>query len=410
MVTGGLIPMEVFEEHPGIVRLLEGLRSIGRVVVYDRRGVGLSDPVTDWGRPMLEQWAEDLASVVAASGVQRAAVFAWDSTGIATRAAADHPDAFERLVLFQPVDGEHWTGWVADRLTHVRRSMIGGDSENDLLAELAPSHAADPTFRAWYERAGRVGASPATAARIWDAFTASEITHSLADVHHATLVLHRPESLYVPSEAVHYVFERLPDAVEVEVDGDAHWPFLGDVDAIVDEIAEFLVGERNLLAPERTLAAVLFTDLVDSTQRAVAVGDATWKALLDRHDRAARQSVTRCSGRVVKTTGDGVLALFPSAGGAIRAARRLRDELVADDLRIRVGVHVGDVDRRGDDVSGLAVNIAARVMAEAEGDEIVVTTSVLAATAGQGMSFEPIGAHELKGIPGRWKLFRLMEH
>ena len=144
----------------------------------------------------------------------------------------------------------------------------------------------------------------------------------LGEVRQATLVVHRPESRYVPSDAVHYVVENLPHAIEVEVEGDARWPFLGDVDAVVGEIAEFLVGERNLLLPERRLAAVLFTDLVGSTQRAAALGDATWKEVLDRHDAAARRVVGRCNGRVVKTTGDGVLALFPSADGALRAARR----------------------------------------------------------------------------------------
>ncbi len=152
---------------------------------------------------------------------------------------------------------------------------------------------------------------------------------------------------------------------------------------------------------------MLFTDLVDSTRQAADVGDATWKAVLDRHDDCVRKVVERGGGQLVKTMGDGVLALFPSAGVAVSAARRIRDELFADDLRVRIGIHVGDVDRRGDDVSGLAVNIAARVMGKAGTGEVAVTTSVVAASAGQAATFEPIGTRELKGIPGAWELYRL---
>lgn len=407
MVTGGLIPMEVFEEDPGIVRLLDGLRSIGRVIVFDRRGVGLSDPITDWERPVLEQWTDDLAAVIGASGARQAVVFAWDGFGIATRLAADRPDDLARLVLFQPMGGDdkRWKAWLTERITGVWNT----ERDEDVLAQIAPSRARDPSFREWYERAGRVGASPATAARIWESVIRSDAEQTMHRVLAPTLVVHRPNSTYVAPEAVHSVTEALAHATEVEIDGEDHWPFVGDVDAVVAEVAEFTIGERRVPPPDRVLAAVLFTDLVDSTRRAADLGDAGWKALLERHDRAVRRAISRGGGRVVKTTGDGVLALFPSAGVAVRAAHRVRDDLLADDLRVRVGIHVGDVDLRGDDVSGLAVNIAARVMAKAGTGEVAVTSSVVAATAGQVATFEPIGAHELKGIPGSWELFRLAD-
>jgi len=406
MVTGGLIPMEVFDEDAGIVRMLDGLRSIGRVVIFDRRGLGLSDPITSWDRPVLDQWSDDLAAVIDASGSAPAVVYAWDSFGVATRLAARKPDAIARLVLFQPMGGDEWWSWVHERIKTVQRTMRGEEA-TDLLTQIVPSRARDAAFRDWYERAGRVGASPATAARIWESVLATHAEQTLPDVPHPSLVLHRPNSLYVPHEAVHFVVDHLVDAVEVEIDGVDHWPFVGDVDAVVAEIAEFTIGERRVPPPDRVLAAVLFTDLVDSTRRAADVGDASWKALLDRHDRCVRNAVHGCGGEVIKTTGDGVLALLPSAGVAVRAARRIRDGLRAEDLNVRVGIHVGDVDRRGDDVSGLAVNIAARVMAKAATDEIAVTASVVAATAGQVSVFTPLGAHELKGIPGTWELFRL---
>ena len=183
---------------------------------------------------------------------------------------------------------------------------------------------------------------------------------------------------------------------------------MGDVDALVAEIAAFVIGERRLPPPQRLLSTVLFTDLVGSTERASSLGDEDWKSVLDRHDATIRDIVGRAGGSVVKTTGDGVLALLPSAGGCLRVA-------VGDPPRppepkgstLRIGVHVGDIDRRGDDVSGLAVNIASRAMSKGGAGEIVVTASVVAAVAGQAVAFEPLGAHDLKGVPGAWQLFRV---
>jgi len=175
----------------------------------------------------------------------------------------------------------------------------------------------------------------------------------------------------------------------------------------VAEIASFVVGERRLPPPQRLLAALMFTDLVSSTERASSLGDTAWKSVLDRHDKAVRETVGRCGGTVVKTTGDGVLALLPSATAALRAGERIREQLVADRLGVRIGIHVGDVDRRGDDISGIGVHIAARVMAVAGSGQIVVTASVAAALTGQFAALEALGAHELKGVPGLWELFRL---
>jgi class 3 adenylate cyclase len=170
-----------------------------------------------------------------------------------------------------------------------------------------------------------------------------------------------------------------------------------------------VVGERRIPPPQRLVSGVLFTDLVGSTERAASLGDEEWKRLLDRHDSAVRAVVGRSGGTVVKTTGDGVLALLPSAAGCLRAADSIRRDLAAEGLDVRIGVHVGDIDRRGDDVSGLAVNIAARVMSKAGTGETVVTAMVVGAVAGQAVAFEPLGAHDLKGVPGEWELFRVVE-
>ncbi len=408
MISGGLFPMEVFEDDLGFVRLLEGLRSVGRVVVFDRRGIGVSDPIVDWERPVLDQWADDVSAVVDASGVHDAVIFAWDSYGMATRFAARHPDRLRLLVLHHPlmIPDDQWDDWVANRRSLIRQNVDGVAS--NFLEQIAPSRASDASFRDWYARAGRSGASPTTATKIWGSVFKSRPSDQLFElVQTPTLVLHRRDSTYTPADAVRLAASQIPGATLVQLEGADHFPFLGDVDAVVAEIADFVVGERRLPPPQRIVAALMFTDLVASTERAVSLGDSRWKSVLDRHDRTVRAAVGSSGGTIVKTTGDGVLAILPSAGAAIRAAERVRDELGADELEVRIGIHVGDVDRRGDDISGVGVHLAARVMGFAGAGQIVVTASVRASVTGQATKFEELGSQELKGVPGTWELFRV---
>jgi class 3 adenylate cyclase/pimeloyl-ACP methyl ester carboxylesterase len=410
MASGGLIPMQVFEDDPGCVRLLEGLCSLGRVVVFDRRGLGQSDPIVEWERPILDQWADDLSAVIEASGVIDPVVFAWDGRGVATRFAATHPAQLRALVLYQPVTmpDDGWDDWVTNQLGVLRDNLEGGGK--DFLERIAPSRASDASFRDWYARAGRLGASPASAARIWESvFCSRPADQLLAQVETPTLVLYRGGDAYAPGEAALLVASQISGATVVALDGADHFPFLGDVDAVVAEIAQFVVGERRLPPPQRLLAALMFTDLVASTEHAALLGDTRWKSVLDRHDAVVRAAVGSSGGTVVKTTGDGVLALLPSAGAAVRAAERTRDELATDGLAVRIGIHIGDIDRRGDDISGIGVHIAARAMAQADPGQIVVTASVPAAVTGQNTTFETLGARKLKGVPGNWELFQLAD-
>jgi class 3 adenylate cyclase len=407
MVTGGLIPLESFEEEPGFARLLDGMRALGRVIVFDRRGVGESDPVPDWERPVVDQWTDDLAAVVAASGTGEIVLVAWDGFGVGSRYAAIHPERVSALVLYEPflVADDDWHDWASRRVQRGRANIRG---EDDILAAVAPSRIADREFRDWYARAGRLGASPSTAPRIWESAMRTHPRDTLLEqVVAPTLVLHRRDNRFASDNVLTVARERVPYATMVELEGRDHFPFVGDVDALVAEITAFVVGERRLPPPQRMLVALLFTDLVGSTERAAALGDEEWKSVLDRHDRVVRTIVGRCGGSVIKTTGDGVLALLPSAGVCLRAAAAVRRDLAADGLGVRIGVHVGDVDRRGDDVSGLGVNIASRVMSKGGAGEIVATASAVAAVAGQGVAFEPLGAHDLKGVPGSWPLFRV---
>jgi class 3 adenylate cyclase len=407
MVSGGLIPIELFEEEPGFARLLDGLRALGRLVVFDRRGLGLSDPITAWDRSVVDQWVDDLSAVVDASAVDEAVVVTWDGFGIGSRFAAQRPERVSALVLYEPliVEDDAWESWAARRREESKANMRG---ESDILSLVAPSRITDRSFRDWYGRAGRVGASPSTAGRIWASAMGVSPSEALYEhVEPRTLVLHRRDNAFMPGDVLELARNRLPDATLVELEGADHFPFVGDVDALVAEIAAFVIGERRVPPPRRILSAVLFTDLVGSTERAASLGDARWKSLLDRHDAAVRVIVGRSGGSVVKTTGDGVLALLPSAGDALRAAAAARRDLASEGLDVRIGVHVGDIDRRGDDVSGLAVNIASRVMSKAGVGEILVTNSVVAAVAGQAMAFTPLGGYELKGVPGQWELFRV---
>jgi class 3 adenylate cyclase len=408
MVSGGLFPMEVFEDDPGFVRLFQGLLSLGRLILFDRRGIGQSDPIVDWKRPILDQWADDLSAVVEASGAQDGVVFAWDGYGVATRFAARHSGRLRMLVLHQPlaVPDNTWDEWVANRLLLLRDNLGGG--QDTFLEQIAPSRASDASFRDWYRRAGRAGASPATAARIWESvFRSRPSDQLLGEVKTPTLVLYRRSNVYSPADGARRAASQIAGATVVELDGADHFPFIGDVDSIVGEVADFVVGRRRVPPPQRLLAALMFTDLVASTERAASLGDSHWKSVLDRHDAAVRAAVGNCGGTVVKTTGDGVLAFFPSAGAAVRAAERIRDQLGTDGLAVRIGIHVSDVDRRGDDVSGIGVNITARVMAAADAGEIAVTASVPVALTGQIAKFETLGTHQLKGVPGEWELFRL---
>ena len=407
MVSGFNFPIEMLPEDPIGARLLEGLSAIGRLAIFDRRGIGLSDPIVDWERPLVDQWSDDLATVIEAAGFTHPAVFAWDVFGVARRFAVRYPEVAERLVLLAPVpspspEGDQWH----DEFWNALRRLTSGEGD-DLIERSFPTRSREPEFRAWLDRAGRVGASPATASRILEAtfqqLRAVPIDHSL--VHVPTLVLTRPLNNTRAPGVVQRVADTIPGAQLVELPGDDDLAIGADVDALIAEIARFLTGTAYVPPPSRSLCAVLFTDLVSSTERAAELGDERWKAVLDRHDGAARTAVSRCAGRVVKTTGDGVLAILPSATAALQAARQIRNALTEQGLEVRVGIHVGELEARGDDVAGLAVHVASRVMSAATAGEILVSATVPAVTVGSAARFESRGVHQLKGVPGDWELF-----
>lgn len=406
MVNGGNFPMDSLPGDPLADRMIEGLAGLGRLVMFDRRGIALSDAITDWDRSLVAQWEEDLAAVIDASGVDRPVVFSWLAQNVAGSYAISHPEGVEKLVLWNagtPVEPDEWD---VEAFQGFRRRGLDGPEVNAIMW---PERWKDATFRDWLDAAGRAGASPSQAERIVDALFApsgSDAPVDLSQVAVATLVMARHvEGFPVPAGFWTRPAQLIPGAELVDLGVGGFGPFDIGVDDVLAEITRFITGEVRLPDPERRVVAVLFTDLVDSTRQAASVGDRRWKALIDRHDEICERVTGRHGGELVKSTGDGVLALFSSATAAIRAARDLGRDLAAIDLVARAGIHVGQVDRRGADVSGIALNIAARVMAEAGPGQILVSDVVERIT--DDISFSCVGERPLKGVEGTWTVFEV---
>ena len=398
----GTASMEASFEDPVGVRLLDGLAGLGRLVVFDRRGIGLSDPPSHWDAPESLRSCEDLESVVAAAKMLQPVLVcnrnAWPGAVVY---CDRHPDEVAALVMFEPTVGLN---------RELIRAQIRG--EIDSVALWCPSRAEEPGFRDWFTRAGRSGASPSLAARSYpdpDDNEVRAIEQATSRVTVPTLVLRRPASAFSPDRATDPIIALMPQAVRVDLPGADALLIGREVDAFLAEVTRFVTGEYLAPAPECALAAVLFSDVVASSERASALGGERWKRLLDYHDQVARGCVGRRAGTVIKTTGDGILATLPSAIGAVRAAQELLVALGEEGLEVRIGIHVGDVDVRDDDVSGLAVNVAARIMHLAAPGEILTSNSVRLALTGTSDQFESRGGHLLKGIAGQWELFRVSD-
>jgi len=416
MVNGFFFPMESLTQDPIAARLVQGLAELGRLVMFDRRGIALSDPITAWEIPLVEQWSEDLAAVIRTASCDRPSVFSWEGAGVARMCAIRHPGLIDRLVLFNPTSEpiESDVGWIekaAEELSGIQAGTVDLAADGHSQAPRqraamwhtwAPSRRSDRDFVAWIDAAGRAGASPAQAGRLTKVFSESRPDNTLVAA--PTLVLTRTHpGFMVPAEHYQRAAVEIPGAELVVLPAGDDALVGHGIDDVLAEISRFLTGRVRVPAPVRQIVAILFTDLVGSTRRAAAAGDAAWKQLLDRHDAASSSEVGRRGGEVIKTTGDGILALLPSATAAIQAARAIRDLLHEDDLQVRVGIHVGEIDRRGTDASGLAVNAAARIMSIADGGTIVVSNVVTQMT--DIATFTSIGPTSLKDIDGTWELF-----
>ena len=411
--SSAMLPVDCMDEEPSLARFHRRLASIGRLIRFDLRGIGLSDPISPNEPPTLERWVDDAVAVLDAAGSQRAAVFApRDSSLPAILLAATHPDRVASMVLVNGTArirrADDYTTGIPDRILDefLEQNTTPDNSENyDFLAAAGPSVVHDDAFRGWWVKAGYRGASPTTARALQRVTFGADVRPILAAVQAPTLVLHRRSNVIMRVDHGRYLADHIPGAKYVELDGadDLYW--VGDADTMLDEIEEFLTGVRHGPGADRVLATILFTDIVGSTQRAVALGDTRWRDLLDQHDMVLRRQLARFGGREVNTTGDGVVALFDGPTRAVMCASAIRDAAMQLGVSVRVGIHTGEVERRGDDVAGLAVHIAARVQALAEPDQVLVSRTVVDLVAGSGIALADRGEHELKGVPGTWRLF-----
>ncbi len=401
--------VEQLVQEPTVHAFLERLCSFARVITFDRRGSGLSDPTV--GAATIEEQMDDVLAVMDAVGSKRAAVMGSLEGGpMAMTFAATHPDRVRELILYASFatprrqEDYFWPPTDDEREARVE-AVLAQWGDGAMPASLAPSLIEDPDFMDWAGRMERYSASPGQARHILDAVGATDVRHVLPTISVPTLVMHRRNDAFVDPRHSRYLADHIPGARLVELEGTDTLFSLGDTESILGEIEEFLTGTRHERQPDRVLATVLFTDIVGSTERAAEMGDARWRSLLERHDQLSRAEIARNRGRAVKSTGDGVLATFDGPARAIRAADGIRRRTGDLGIEIRAGLHTGECEVIGDDVGGLAVHIGARVMGRAEGGEVLVSSTVKDLVAGSGIAFADRGRHELKGIPDRWALY-----
>lgn len=409
MVPGWVSNLDVFWEEPTFARLLTRLASFSRLILFDKRGTGLSDRVSDM--PSLEVRMDDVRAVMDAAGSQRAALLGFSEGGaMCALFAATYPDRSTALIMggaFARRTAAPDYPWGPTAEQHLAfADQIERDWGGPVGIEMrCPSLAHDERYRQWWGRWLRASASPAAAATLVRMNMEIDIRHILPAVRVPTLLLHSVNDRTVEVGASRYMAERIPGAKLVELQGIDHVPWGCDSDAIVDEIEEFLTGARHGVESDRVLATVMFTDIVGATERAARFGDREWHDVLDSHHALIRRELEHFRGREIDTAGDGFLAAFDGPARAVRCACAISDGVRALGLEIRAGLHTGECELMGDKLSGIAVHTGARVAAHARTGEVLVSSTVKDLVAGSGLSFQDRGLQSLKGIPGEWRLF-----
>jgi len=412
IVPGWVSHLEQAWEDPSYARFLERLSSFSRLILFDKRGTGLSDRIT--GIPTLEQRMDDVRAVMDEVGSQKAALFGISEGGsMSVLFAATYPQRVSALILY----GTIAKGWLVEDTTgsltreddaaseQVWRKGWGGPVAID---SMAPSLVNDERFRQWYAKFLRLSAGPTTVINLRRMYGQIDISTILTSIHIPTLVLHRTQDMAIEIEQGRYLAGHIPGAKLVELAGNDHLWWVGDTDAILNQVAQFLTGDQQILEPDRVLATVLFTDMVDSTRRAAELGDSRWADLLASHHAMLSTEIERFRGRYVESTGDGCLATFDGPARAIRCALAIVDGARQMGLEIRAGLHTGEIELRGQNIRGLAVHIAARVLAKAQANEVWLSRTVKDLVVGAGLEFADRGEFSLKGIPGEWRLFSLV--
>ena len=408
--VGWVTHLDLAWDIPPLARFYERLAVFSRLILFDKRGTGLSDPVTVGSLPTLEERMDDIRAVMDAAGSDRAALFGTiGGAAMCGLFAAMQPGRVQALVLYGAFPtmkddfgmlrgfADSWDG-ALDRIEREWGDVAG-------LSLWAPSLAGDEQSLEAWARLSRASVSPKSARALMQMGYQVDWAEFVPAVHVPTLVLHRSGDLVVPASAGRELAQRLPEAVYVELPGSDHLFWLGDQDALIAEVQSFLTGAKPIDEPDRVLATILFTDIVGSTQLAARLGDRKWRELLDDHDRMVREQLARYRGREVETAGDSFLATFDGPARAIRCARDIVKAVAGRGLPLRAGLHTGECELVNGGIRGLAVHIAARVTAIAGANQVLVSSTVKDLVVGADLTFEDRQTHTLKGVPGEWQLF-----
>jgi len=408
-VPGWVSHVEYQWSNPAMARALRRLATFSRLILFDKRGTGLSDRVPEHALPTLEQRIDDVRAVMDAVGSERSALFGTSEGGpMSVLFASTYPERTNALILYGSYPRRQWAPDYPWGVTTEQQATYEGLVERDWGkggdVDIRNPSASDQE-RQSIATFARMAASPGAALALLRMNYQIDVRPILPAIRIPTLILHRVGDQRVGVGGARYMAEQIPGAKYVELPGPDHSWDAGDQDAIIDEMEEFLTGARHAPEPDRVLATVLFTDIVGSTELAAAVGDRRWRDLLDAHHAAVRRELARFRGREVHTTGDGVLATFDGPARAARCALAITQAVRALGLEVRAGVHTGEVELMGDDIGGIAVHTGARVAAEAGPGEVLVSGTVKDLVAGSGIAFEDRGVRTLKGVPGEWRLF-----
>ncbi|MFN2591154.1 MAG: adenylate/guanylate cyclase domain-containing protein [Actinomycetota bacterium] len=410
IAPGWIFHLDLAWEDPSFERMMRRLTSAFRVIVFNKRGTGLSDRAAGASSP--EERMDDIRAVMEAAGAEWPVVMGWsEGASIAMLFAATFPTRTRALVMYAGAARfsrapDYPIGFPEEVLA-AGRALVSGENwgKGNLGAIVAPSQIHDERFRKWFGRFERLTINPRQARQMLDINLDLDLRHVLPLIQVPTLILHQTHDMFVPIVMSRYMAERIPGATLVELPGQDHLWWFENQDDVTDAIVEFVTGSRPVVDPDRVLATVLFTDIVGSTERAAALGDARWRDVLEAHDATMRRLLERYRGREVKTTGDGFLATFDGPARGVRCAWHAIHEVARLGVDVRAGVHTGECEVVGTDVRGLAVHIGSRIAGLAAPREVLASSTVKDLVAGSGIEFEDRGRHALRGVPGEWQVF-----
>lgn len=411
-VPGWVSNVELMWDEPVLASILRRLSTFSRVILFDKRGTGMSDPVPEADLPGLEERMDDVRAVMDAVGSEKASLLGHSEGGnMSILFAATFPERTEKLILVGCYAKRVWSEdypWAptpAEREADIRQTEQTWGDPDAIPDYVLGARTHDQAFRDWVARYFRLSASPSSAAQLLRMNTEMDTRAILPSIHVPTLCIYRTDDVDVKLEEGRWIASQIPNAKLVELPGNAHLFWADDPTPLVDEIEEFVTGHRETAQPERVLSTVVFTDVVGSTDRAASMGDRQWRSLLERHNQVIREELKRWRGRERGTAGDGFIATFDGPARGVRAAQAICKTVRGLGIEVRAGVHTGEVELVGDDVAGLAVHIGARIASLAGPGEVLVSRTVKDLVVGSDLTFRDHGAHRLKGVPDVWEIY-----